>query len=74
MEKLEIFLDIFLTIAEKESIINRYLIIKELLEHHPHREIAKCLNVSIANVSRGSNVLKTKRIEIEQLFHMPISN
>ena len=57
---LEIFLQTFLTLTEKSELTKRYLIIKELLQHNKtQREIAKDLEVSIANVTRGSNVLKS---------------
>ena len=53
------FFDIFLTISEKEEFAKRFNIINELLiGTKTQREIAKDLGVSIANVSRGANLLK----------------
>ncbi|PIZ04180.1 MAG: trp operon repressor [Gammaproteobacteria bacterium CG_4_10_14_0_8_um_filter_38_16] len=52
-------LDCFLTVEEKESIADRYLIIQALLQHKlTQREMAEQLNVSIAKITRGSNALK----------------
>lgn len=54
------FFDVFLTMSEKEELGKRFNIIQELLKNNKtQREIARDLKVSIANVSRGSNVLKT---------------
>ncbi len=52
--------DLFLTIDEKENIIDRLLITKALLTGDlPQRQISEKLNVSIAKITRGSNALKT---------------
>jgi TrpR family transcriptional regulator, trp operon repressor len=52
-------LEFFLTHEEKENLGMRYLIIKELMaQEKPQRQIAQDLNVSIANITRGSNELK----------------
>ena len=68
-ENLDVFLDIFLTISEKEAIMRRYVLVKELLiSQKPHREIAKKLNVSIANVTRGSNLIKLRKSDIENII------
>ncbi len=56
---MELFLTTLLTISEKTELIKRYRIIKELLENtKTQREMASDLQVSIANVTRGSNLLK----------------
>ncbi len=58
-ENMELFLTTLLTISEKTELIKRYRIIKELLENtKTQREMASDLQVSIANVTRGSNLLK----------------
>ena len=60
IHELEAFFDLFLTHSEKQEISLRILIIQELLKgEKTQREISKDLGVSIAKVSRGSNVLKT---------------
>lgn len=52
-------LDLFLTIEEKENLAARYLIIKALLEDKmTQREISQEYQVSIAQITRGSNALK----------------
>jgi len=57
---LEKLLDCFLTIEEKNDIIDRYLILKYLLEKQlTQRDIAQQLKVSISKITRGSNALKT---------------
>ena len=53
------FFELFLTDEEKENLADRALIIDALLNSKlPQREIAKKLNVSIAKITRGSNMLK----------------
>ena len=53
------FFDVFLTISEKDEFAKRFNIIIELLKGtKTQREIAKDIGVSLANVSRGANVLK----------------
>lgn len=55
----EQFFDLFLTDEEKENLATRVLIIDALLNSDlPQREIAKQLKVSIAKITRGSNMLK----------------
>ena len=68
-EDLDVFLDIFLTISEKEAIMRRYVLVKELLiSQKTHREIAKKLNVSIANVTRAANLIKLRKSDIENII------
>ena len=68
-DELDIFLDVFLTISEKEAISRRYALVRELvISKKSQREISKDLNVSIANVTRGSNLLKVKKAEIEHIM------
>jgi TrpR family transcriptional regulator, trp operon repressor len=51
--------DLFLTLEEKEMVAKRYLIIKVLSEGFlTQREIAEKYNVSISQITRGSNALK----------------
>jgi Trp operon repressor len=58
--ELFMFFEIFLTYTERDEFIKRFRIIEELLNgNKTQRDIARDLNVSIANVNRGSNVLKT---------------
>ena len=53
------FFDLFLTMEEKNLLASRCKIIQELLKDElPQREIAKQYNVSIAQITRGSNALK----------------
>ncbi|OGV27746.1 MAG: Trp operon repressor [Legionellales bacterium RIFCSPHIGHO2_12_FULL_37_14] len=55
----EQFFELFLTDEEKENLATRVLIIDALLKSNlPQREIAKKLKVSIAKITRGSNMLK----------------
>lgn len=66
-EDLVTFFDVFLTISEKGELAKRFKIIQELLlGNKTQREIAKDLKVSIANVSRGSNVLKTYSDQVKK--------
>ncbi len=50
---------LFFTDEEREDLALRYLIVKDLLQQEKsQREIAKSCKVSIAKVTRGSNILK----------------
>lgn len=58
-EEFEEFFDLFLTFEEKNLLASRYKIIQELLANKlPQRKIAEEFNVSIAQITRGSNALK----------------
>jgi TrpR family transcriptional regulator, trp operon repressor len=59
IEDLKQTFDLFFTIEEKETLASRYLIVKALLEGElTQREIAETNQVSIAQITRGSNALK----------------
>ena len=59
-KELNALLEALLTHTERHEIAFRALIFQELLRgEKPQREIAKELSISIAKVTRGSNVLKT---------------
>jgi len=66
---LEEFFDLFFTSNEKMHLSARVLIIQELLENQlTQREIAEQFNVSISQITRGSNALKnTKHSFYEKL-------
>lgn len=73
-QDLDFLLDIFLTRAEKEDLARRYEILTMLLENKStQRKIAKALNVSIAKVTRGSNILKSFDKEKLKLFYKLIN-
>ncbi len=58
-KQLNVFLDLFLTIEEKETLASRYLILKALVEGKlTQRQIAEKFGVSISQITRGSNALK----------------
>lgn len=66
---LDAYFELFLTPTERQEIAGRYLIVQELLKgEKTQREIAKDLKVSIANISRGSNILKTTRSDLKKLL------
>ncbi len=57
--ELSALFDLFFTIEERETLSSRFMIIKALLENKlPQREISEKYNVSIAQITRGSNALK----------------
>ncbi len=57
--RLEELLNLFLTIEEKEHLSSRMQIIKALLDEKlSQREISDKLQVSISQITRGSNALK----------------
>ena len=59
-KELDALLGLMLTASERDEIANRVLIFRDLVRgEKTQREIAKDLKTSIANVSRGSNCLKT---------------
>lgn len=58
-EEFNSFFALFLTFEERETMVSRYLIIKALLEGRlTQREIAEMYQVSVAQITRGSNALK----------------
>ncbi|MBS3904413.1 MAG: trp operon repressor [Simkania sp.] len=58
-EDLDRLFGLFLTIEEKEALAARYLIIKALVQGQlTQRKIAEIHQVSIAQITRGSNALK----------------
>ncbi len=70
-KQLEVFFEVLLTVSEREEIGKRFLIIKELIENkNTQREIAHKLNVSIFNVSRGSNILKTCKYDFKKILRI----
>jgi TrpR family trp operon transcriptional repressor len=67
-EDLQALLDLFLTIEEKRALAARYCIVKALLDGDlTQREIAQTSNVSIAQITRGSNALKIISPELREL-------
>lgn len=68
-KKMDQLLHMFLTITEREFLVDRYLIVEALLTSSlPQREIAKNLNVSIARITAGSNELKRTPEEMKNFF------
>ena len=60
---------LFLTPEERGDIKTRYLIVKELLRgKKTQRQMAKDLGVSIAKITRGSNILKEASENLRGLF------
>jgi TrpR family trp operon transcriptional repressor len=58
-KELENLFDLFFTLEEKELLASRYVIIQALLKGKlSQREIAEACNVSISQITRGSNALK----------------
>jgi TrpR family trp operon transcriptional repressor len=58
-KELENLFDLFFTLEEKELLASRYVVIKALLEGKlTQREIAESCQVSISQITRGSNALK----------------
>jgi len=68
-EEMSQVFDLFLTIEEKETLAKRYLIIKALLEAKlTQRQIADIFNVSIAQITRGSNATKIISTKLKELL------
>ena len=70
VEQFAYFFDLFFTPEERKDISNRYLIIKELLKgEKTQREIAKDHHLSIAQITRGSNMLKVLSADAIKLIN-----
>jgi len=68
-QEFEQFFDLFLTIEEKNLLASRLKIIQGLLQDElPQREMAKKYNVSIAQITRGSNALKRIDPKLEEFL------
>jgi TrpR family trp operon transcriptional repressor len=66
-EALEKLFSLFLTFEEREMVAARLLIIKSLLENtSTQREIAEKYTISIAQITRGSNALKSIDPELKE--------
>lgn len=60
---------LLLTSEEREDVKTRVLIVQELLKgQKTQRQLAKDLKVSIAKITRGSNVLKETDEKLRRLF------
>jgi TrpR family trp operon transcriptional repressor len=69
VEELSEFLNVFLTISEREEIPKRLQIVRELLKgEKTQRTIAESLKVSIANVTRASNIIKSGQYNLTRLL------
>lgn len=76
-DELQAFFDLFLTIEERKTLGARYLIVKALLEdQETQRDISRLKKVSIAQITRGSNALKTADPHVKKHIkkHMKISS
>ena len=68
-KELDALLDLFLTATERSEVSKRFLIVRELLSgKKTQREMAKDLKVSIAKITRGSNMLKTIKTDLRKLL------
>ncbi len=71
--ELQLFFDVILTPSEKIEFGNRLAILSELISaKKTQREIARSLNVSIANISRGSNVIKNSQVNLKEFLKFDI--
>jgi len=71
IKELNIFFDTLLTLSEKIELGKRLSILRELLtSDKPQRELAKELHVSLANITRGSNVLKSTAADLKKILHI----
>lgn len=69
-ENLDELFSFFLTFEEKDQIATRVLLVRELLEKKKtQREIASELNISIAKITRGANLLKTLDNKVKSYLH-----
>lgn len=69
LDLLDAFFELFLTIEERETLASRMLIIRDLVEKRKtQREIAEEHRVSISQITRGSNALKTIGPKLEKFL------
>jgi len=69
MQEALLFYETFWTYAEREDFPKRVRIVEELLKGElTQREIARTLKVSIANVTRGANVIKATNPSLKKLM------
>lgn len=72
-EMMDQMFHLFLTINEREFLVDRYKIVKALLTSElPQRKIAEELGVSIAKITVGSNELKRTPPELLRYFQKQI--
>lgn len=65
------FFEVILTISERNEIPKRLQIIRELLKgEKTQRELAESLKVSIANVTRASNLIKSNQYNLKKLLEI----
>lgn len=58
-ERTEELLNLFFTLSEKEALVQRYNLVKALLEEkRTQREISQELGISISKITAGSKALK----------------
>ena len=68
-EQMEKLLLLFLTINEREYLVDRYRIVRALLSTElTQREIAEQFHVSIAKITAGSNELKRTPSDIKKIL------
>lgn len=68
-EELSDFFNVILTISEREELPKRLDIIRELLiGEKTQREIASHLKVSIANITRASNLIKSSKYDLKKML------
>jgi TrpR family trp operon transcriptional repressor len=71
LDELNSFFDTLLTVSEKVELAKRLTILRELLiSDRPQRELAKQLQVSLANITRGSNVLKNTHVDLKKILQV----
>ena len=69
LDELNDFFDFLLTEEEKNLLSSRVVIVKKLLEGTlSQRDIAKTQNVSISQITRGSNALKRASSSIKKFL------
>lgn len=68
-EEREDLLKALLTLEEQDQLSLRVELIAELLrQEKPQRQISSELGISIATITRGSNMLKTIKTKLRQFF------
>jgi TrpR family trp operon transcriptional repressor len=74
-EELDDLLKALLTHEERDQLALRVELIGELMRHEkPQRQIASELGVSIATITRGSNMLKTIKAKLRHFFENHLIN
>lgn len=62
------FFECILTPAERKSVAERWLLVREIAKGTPQREIAKMFGMSLCKITRGSREFKKEDSAFKRMF------